>query len=276
MITIDSKLLISYYVKNSVKNIAETLSKRFNSLYNMPIMYYDWSSGFSEVFKQNFAKIPQNFREKPWFTLAYSYGSPKHNSIQPRALLDNYIPIYSNNGVTVAVNALTRLVTVSILCTALTNDGNYADSIALSRTISQSYWKNITCPDIFYPQWKPQTEYPKNFIVIPKVPNGYVYISQNEGVSSDIQLNWPTNYNDTVLDGNITWLCAKPRESKMEMHDFTLPDIKSPNVYTDGIRYGVEFSYALTFVGLEDAEYQLSTLKGFDNHLYSVIENALR
>lgn len=273
---INTDLLTSYAVQSSVEAISFKLAERYNRLINFPVMFYDWESGYTEQFKQLFAKVPYELRQKPWFTTIYTYGSTKPNAIQPRPLLENYITLYNSNGIKVCINAITRLVTVDILCSVLTNDGNYANSIALNRILAQSYWKNISYPNVFYPQWKPLTYYPENFTVIPQVPNGLVYTAKNSGKSGKLVVNWPQTTGEIIRDGDVYWTCYKAPEAKLEMHNFTKSEIKSPNVYTDDIRYIVEFSYSISFVGLEDANYQLNTIKGFDNHLYSIITKALQ
>lgn len=277
MTIISSNLLTSYYVESALKVISKSFSERFDSLEGMPIMYYDWAAGYSDVFKQYFAKIPYNeYRDRPWFTIAYSYGKPVPNSIQSRAIPEVYVPIYSGGGISTALKLNTRLTSIDVLCSILTNDGNYANSLANFRMHAQSYWKNIKCADIFYPQWKLNTKYPENFVVIPRVPNGFIYIAENAGQSGSIKINWSTTVGDTIKDGDITWRCSTPREAKIELHNFVLPDIKTSNVYNEGIRYIVEFAFTLSFVGLEDASYILSTIKGFDNHLYKVVSNAIK
>ena len=271
MVTISSNLIVSYAVESSVRFISDELSSRFKPLYKFPVMYYDWDQGYSDLFKQEFAKVPTEYREHPWTTTAYTYGQAKPNNIQPRALLENYIPLYSQEGVTAALNVYTRLMNVDVLCTVLTNDGNYANSIALNRTIAQSYWNNIEYQDVFYPQRKPKTEYPQNFTVIPFKPNGYCYIALKGGTTSNCMFDWPTKIGDTIVDGEVTWQCTESRKAKLNINNFTFPQLKAPNVYTDGVRYTVEFAYNVCFVGLEDVSYQLSTIKGFDNHLYEVL-----
>lgn len=278
--TIDSKLLVSHAVESSVRAISDSLSSKFNPLQGFPIMYYDWNSsgtGYSNVFKQSFAKVPLEFRSKPWFTISYSYGNVIPCKYQPRPLLENYIPLYDNHGVKVGLNAVTRLVTVDILCDILTNDGNYANTLALNRTLKQSYWGNLEYSDVFYPQWRPNTTYPEGFIIIPIVPNGYIYIAENEGTTDKkYPKTWPTEVDGTFTDGTITWKCSRARYSKLEMHDFTIPRVTNPNVYEEGIRYQIEFAYAITFAGLEDAEYSIGVIKGFDNHIYELISNSFR
>lgn len=271
MVTISSNLIVSHAVESSVKTISEELSARFQPLYKFPVMYYDWEQGYSKQFEQYFAKVPTEYREHPWTTTVYTYGQSKPNPIQSRALLENYIPLYSSDGVSAGLNVYTRLMFIDVLCTVLTNDGNYANSIALNRTLSQSYWKNIEYSDVFYPQWKPNTEYPKNFTIIPVVPNGYTYIANNSGKSGIKPITFPTTIGETFIDGDITWVCADSRKAKLEINNFTYPSLKAPNVYTEGIRYSVEFAYSINFVGMEDSSYQLSTIKGFDNHLYEVL-----
>lgn len=44
-------------------------------------------------------------------------------------------------------------------------------------------------------------------IVKPTVPNGYVYIASTGGFSGGIEPIWPTTIGDTVLDGDILWVC---------------------------------------------------------------------
>lgn len=275
MTIINSNLLTSHVVQTAVQEISKALSTKFNPIRGMPVIFYDWQTGYSNQWQQYFAKVPAEYREHPWYAMVYTYAGSYPNNIQPRQLLENYIPLYSENGVTIAMNAITRLTNVDVLCTVLTNDGNYANAISLNRVLSQSYWKNIEYTDIFYPQRKPNTEYPANFTVIPLVPNNCVYISLNAGKTSNTMFNWPTEIDSTILDGNVTWKCIAPRKAKMELNNFTASTVKVPNVYTDGIKYIVEFSFTCVYVGLEDTDYILSTIRGFDNHLYEVVSNVI-
>ena len=235
MVTISSNLIVSHAVESSVKFISDELSSRFNSLYKFPVMYYDWDQGYSEQWQQHFVQVPTEYREHPWVTTAYTYNQVKPNNIQPRALLENYIPLYFGEGVTAALNVFTRLMNVDVLCTVLTNDGNYANSLTLNRSIAHSYWKNIEYNDVFYPQWKPKTEYPKNFTIIPLVPNGFTYTALNTGKSGNCILDMPTNIGDTIKDGDITWKCTESRKAKLSINNMTLPQLKNPNIYTEGI-----------------------------------------
>lgn len=52
------------------------------------------------------------------------------------------------------------------------------------------------------------TAYTVGDIVVPATPNGYYYVASAAGTSGGTIPTFPTTEGDTVVDGDVTWVCA--------------------------------------------------------------------
>lgn len=56
-------------------------------------------------------------------------------------------------------------------------------------------------------KWKPETEYSAGTLICPSLPNGFVYLAEDDGTSGTSEPEWPTELEQTVEDNDITWTC---------------------------------------------------------------------
>jgi len=85
-----------------------------------------------------------------------------------------------------------------------------------------------------YSAWGSGTSYSEGDIVIPTTRNGHRYRATNDGTSASSEPTWPTTFEETVVDNDITW-----EEYGGEHSDNEFWDDVSANEVTDGDGYSV-------------------------------------
>jgi len=70
--------------------------------------------------------------------------------------------------------------------------------------------------------WVAEATYSVGDVVNPTVPNGFKYESQSDGDADDEEPVWPTTPGDSVVDGDITWVCVLTRCIRPEMKELVL------------------------------------------------------
>lgn len=265
-----SHVLTAYAVQASVQFVCNEFLKRFIKLDKLPIMFYDWQQGFAEQLKQALAKIPQQDRNRPWFTILYNYGAAKPNPIQPRPIPDVFRQLgYLENGDPIATELECRFSQVPVVCDIITNDSNYADSLAQHRMLRQSYWESFEYQDVLYPTWKPRMNAYYGMYMLSNIPNGCFYQCSKAGVTGRTEPKWPVMIGQTIKDGDAIWDCVSPKMAKASVSHHTLPELTTATTYDSGIRYQIRFGYGLNYVALEDLNNIVSGLITLENYVYS-------
>lgn len=272
---ISVQLSTAYAIKAAITQISNELSSRYNPLKGMPIMYYDWEQGFTKQFKQEFAKIPTQDREAPWFCVVYSYGESMPCEVQTRDMVEAFRELYSDDRGKIYAQLRTRLLQTVVIFSILTNDSNYADSLCNNRVICQSYHISLRYQDVLFPSWQASIEYPSTFKIISTIPNGFMYKATNTGISGMFEPTWPKEEGAIVKDGNIIWECIPGEIAKASISNLTYPRLVVPNVYDEGIRYRVDTGFKLNFIGIDDLNIDLHTIQFIDNRLYQVLSKAI-
>ena len=268
---ISTNLLTAVAVRAAVEQMRTELARRYTLLSSMPTLFYDWNKGYSQQFMQYFAEIPEGERNFPWIALVYTYGESIPCRVQPRQLENVGKVLYSDNGTRAAAMLDTRLMSVDILCSILTNDSNYADSLCINRVLDQSKVKRVTYQDAFQYVWQPSTEFPANCTILSPNPNGFMYRCSSAGATGSTEPEWPTELNESVDDNDLEWTCIPADTVTGSISGITLPKLIVSDYYAKGIEYQIDFAFTLNFVGVQDAEFNVQSILGIDNWLFMVL-----
>lgn len=239
----------SLAVKSVVKEVRQSLSKKFNFLEGVPDFFYDFDMGLSDRFKQYYAKIPINKRRNPWISLAYSYDSCDKSTIQPRNGFKLTRPV---------TNILKRYIDfkymeLPLLFSILTNDSKTYN--ALNNFIFQKFdWSFTThFDDLLWPLWVEDKEIPLGWYIRPSKPNGFIYMCSKPGLSGEEEPDWPKVLDETVEDNEVIWSCKKADTLTVKAGNFVKNSTSIKNPIEDGIMYQLDFGFTLHFADYDDS-----------------------